>query len=244
MPKYNSEFEKKFNKPPIIIGGCARSGTTLLLSILSAHPNIFGIPFETRAFCSNAYDINPKLSHSTNLEKIYHYFLTQDIPNNSRWCEKTPKNILFVKEILRYFQNNVRIFNIVRDGRDVILSRHPENPKLLWVPQERWINDVRAGLEFENIPQVMTLRYEDLVIDFDRTIKKIFEFINEDCGPDMSNWYKYTKIKEHEAWFEGVQPVSTKSIGKWKKFRHRKIIREFMKKPEAVALLKHYNYVS
>jgi hypothetical protein len=36
---------------PIIIGGCARSGTTLLLSVLSCHPNIYAIPDETYTFC-------------------------------------------------------------------------------------------------------------------------------------------------------------------------------------------------
>ncbi len=38
-------------KSPILIGGCGRSGTTLLTSILSSHPKIALIPHETGIFC-------------------------------------------------------------------------------------------------------------------------------------------------------------------------------------------------
>ena len=43
-----SEF-KKTNRPPIFIFGCVRSGTTLLRSMLNAHPNI-SCPRETAFF--------------------------------------------------------------------------------------------------------------------------------------------------------------------------------------------------
>ena len=42
---------RKLTRPPVIVGGCERSGTTLLLSILSSHPAIQAIPVETWAFC-------------------------------------------------------------------------------------------------------------------------------------------------------------------------------------------------
>jgi hypothetical protein len=225
--------ESKFTKTPIIIGGCGRSGTTLLLSILSAHQHIFGIPFETNTFCASSID----------LKGINDYFLTQDIPDGSRWCEKTPRNILFVDGILKYFNNDVRILNIVRDGRDVILSRHPENPDQFWIDPERWIKDVKAGIEVENKNQVMTLKYEDLVLDFGSTVQKILAFIDEEYNPEISNWHQHTKVKVHEAWFEKVQPLYKDSIGKWKSLRYRQRVKGFMNKPEAVALLKYYNYI-
>ncbi len=42
--------ENRFSQSPVIIGGCARSGTTLVLAILAAHPSIYTIPNEIRAF--------------------------------------------------------------------------------------------------------------------------------------------------------------------------------------------------
>jgi hypothetical protein len=42
--------KRTFTDTPILIGGGARSGTTLLLSILSAHPAIFAIRKELGLF--------------------------------------------------------------------------------------------------------------------------------------------------------------------------------------------------
>ena len=49
---------------PLIIGGCGRSGTTLLLSVLSAHPKVLAIPHETEAFCPGAYGAHVDLQAS------------------------------------------------------------------------------------------------------------------------------------------------------------------------------------
>ena len=46
--------KRRFTCPPVYIGGCGRSGTTLLLSILSAHKDIFACPRELNPF-ENAY---------------------------------------------------------------------------------------------------------------------------------------------------------------------------------------------
>ena len=49
-------LKRKLYKPPIIIGGCARSGTSLLCIILSAHPKIYSLPYEqlVESFSSQA----------------------------------------------------------------------------------------------------------------------------------------------------------------------------------------------
>ena len=41
-----------------MIGGCARSGTTLLLSMLSCHPRLLAIPNETMSLCPTAYELS------------------------------------------------------------------------------------------------------------------------------------------------------------------------------------------
>jgi hypothetical protein len=236
------KLKEKFSRPPIIIAGCARSGTTLLLSVLSAHPNIYGIPFESRAFCGGFYDGSNSPDCPFDLTPISEHFQTVSVPKNGRWCEKTPRNIQRIKAILEYFNGEVKILNIVRDGRDVILSRHPENSNIFWVTPQRWIEDVQAGLQWERIPQMLTLRYEDLVMDFERTIGRICEFLDEEVTPEILSWNKCTKIKEHEAWFEKAQPIHDRSIGIWKQATYRRRIEELMKMPQAVSLLKHYGY--
>jgi len=234
----------QFSKPPIIIAGCGRSGTTLLLSILSAHPSIVGIPFETRVFCPNAYNEKSRTDFIIDINIIATHFKDQEIPNNSRWCEKTPKNIESIERILEYFHHNVKILNIVRDGRDVILSRHPENPEIFWITPKRWVNDVKAGLRFETCPQVLTIRYEDLVTAMDDTLKKVLVFLEEDYHSNLKQWHQFTKVKYHEALFEQAKPVYSDSIGRWKERIYKKRIEEFMQYPDALEMLTHYQYIN
>jgi len=56
-------FDRKLSRTrrPIVIGGCARSGTSLLLSLLSCHPQIIAIPVETQTLCPTAYYPRPNL---------------------------------------------------------------------------------------------------------------------------------------------------------------------------------------
>lgn len=234
------KFGKKFNKPPIIIGGCGRSGTTILLAILSSHPNIFAIPKDTYVF---TYYSKYKILLPFDVKRIYHYLLSYKIPSScSRWCEKTNKNIRHFDTILNYYKKNARLINLVRDGRDVILSIAPGSPKF-WVSPKRWINDVKAGLKYENHSQVLTIRYEDLILNFEKTIKKICKFIDEDCNEHILNWHKYTTIKRHEAWFGKVKPLHKNSIGKWKIPKYKERVRELTKYSEAIELLKHFKYI-
>lgn len=181
----------RLRRGPVIIGGCGRSGTTLLLSILSSHPHIFGIDDETYALCFLAYlydtdsarpksnigpeffPVKPGLDSPIRLDILYEYLARHQVPDScTRWCEKTPKNILFCKQILECFGKNSRFIHVVRDGRDVVTSRHPTDPSTFWVKPTRWIQDVEAGLDYEKHPQVLTLRYEDLVTDPEDTLKK------------------------------------------------------------------------
>lgn len=39
----------------ILIGGCGRSGTTVLNGLLSCHPQVHTVDIETSAFCPTAY---------------------------------------------------------------------------------------------------------------------------------------------------------------------------------------------
>ena len=131
-----------FRAPPIIIGGCGRSGTTLLASILSAHPRIYVIPEETTTFCPGAYSEHVDLNAEFDTRKFYLKYFSKYNFLFARWCEKTPKNVLFFDRILKHFKNRVKLIHMVRDGRDVIFSRHPRNPHEYWVSGKRWIDDV------------------------------------------------------------------------------------------------------
>jgi len=241
------DIEEKYDKMPIIIGGCGRSGTTLMLSILSAHPEVFCIEEETQAFCPNAYSDNVDLNAPFNIDLLFEGHLIPGFDKSfKRWCEKTPKNILFFERIIDHFNNKVKLINIVRDGRDVILSKHPTKPKDFHVSVERWVDEVKEGMKYENNKNVYTIRYEDLVLNYKSIIGPLIKFLELESNDNMTNWYEFATVRSNVAWSKGVQPIFNKSVGKWqntKRWKEKRRVKKLMKNKEAVELLRYYNYL-
>jgi hypothetical protein len=236
----------RFNRPPIIIGGCGRSGTSLLLSVLSAHPHIFAFPRETRTLCPTAYTRGSlDLQAPFQFEELRGVLQSLPVKESAvRWCEKTPKNILFFGRLLQHFGSNVRMINMVRDGRDVITSRHPNDPTRSWIGLDRWIQDVGAGVAFDGHPQVLVVKYEDLVLKFDETVRSICAFLGEEVDDALVAWHANTTVRDHPAFGGDVTEVHGQSIGKWRHDQYRGLIAEMMADREAVDLLRHYGYVA
>jgi len=250
MLKLGKRIERRqFNALPIVIGASPRSGTTILLSILGAHPAIFAIPDQTYAFdiWQSKQDENTEGNsvYPLRIDRVYRELVLNRIPKTThRWCEKTPKNIQYFDKILNYFSDQVRLIHIVRDGRDVIVSKHPKhNPDTYWVPVERWVNDVAFGARFENHPSVLTLRYEDLVQKYDSSIAQICQFLDEPIDQALNNWISYTNVRKSKHLHKPVENLFQKSIGKWKDKVHENRIKEIMQHEKAVELLKHFKYI-
>jgi len=240
--------QREFSRTPVIIGACPRSGTTLLISILSAHPALFTIKKESWAFVKwNKSQSNGSLQatyHPARIDRFYRYIYFHRIPDETtRWCEKTPRNVVYFKRILDYFHGNIKLIHIVRDGRDVLTSRHPKSPSEYWVDPQRWVYDVGIGLKFRDLPQVYTLKYEDLIQNYSSTIRKIFEFIGEPYHPNLDNWFQHTELSRPESLFKPVQKIHRNSIGKWKQEKYRSRVREIMEIDDVVELLGRLNYI-
>ena len=240
-----------FNDSPIMIGGCGRSGTTLLLSIIGAHPNIYAFPKETGTFI-NWYksvqyffkNAKGEADQVPRLDKFYRLILKCNIPDDvTRWCEKTPKNIRYLDKILSYFTEDLKFIHIIRDGRDVMLSHHPNAPDKYWVSPERWINDVRKGLKYEDHPQVLTIKYENLVLNYEEKIEKICTFINEECTEELYSYFKHTNVQKTNAWYNKAQQIHTDSVKKWEKEKNKDRVEEVMKNDEVVKLLDRLDYL-
>mgnify|MGYP001545907426 CR=1 FL=1 len=230
-----------FSKPPILIGGCGRSGTTLLLSIISAHPHIFAFSHEVDAFTDWKRKDN-QIATPTRLDRFYRSLLVNKIPKTAqRWCEKRPYNVLYIKEILEYWPQ-AKFIHIVRDARDVLTSHHPQAPNRYWVKPERWIRDVSAGYAFRNHQQVYTLKFEDLVENPNDQIKSICKFIDEPYTDEMKNWYEYATVRSNRAWFSELQQIHKKSLKKWQRPEHKTRLSELEANPQIIQLQKLIGY--
>ena len=230
---------RNFTGTPIIIGACPRSGTTLLLSMLDAHPHIWGIQNQTYAFAK--WD---QYGKPNRFDRLYREFIFRKIPaEKARWCEKTPKNIQFFDKILDYYGENAKLIHVIRDGRDVVTSKHPKHtPDQYWVSVNRWIADVSLGLEFADYANVYTIKYENLINDYDSEIQKLLSFLDEDLTPEIQDWFHYTSVKKSKHWANPVQKVHANAIGKWQKPEHRQRCKEFMGNAEAVTLMQNLGY--
>jgi len=234
----------QLREEPILIGGCGRSGTTLLLAILASHPRIFAVPFETSCFCRGAYSPDFDPAGAFRIGEFHRLLLRSEIPATAaRWCEKTPKNVQMFPEILSHFEGRVRLVHMVRDCRDVVTSRHPDDKRQYHVSINRWLTDVQAGLRVADRPQVLTLKYEELVTRFEDTVGVLGDFLGEDMTGIAQHWHENTPISESNAWWTGVRRVDADSVGRWSRPEHRERVAEAMGNPQVVSLLGELAYL-
>ena len=193
--------------PPVVIGGCARSGTTLLLELLAQIEGIYAFDNETHLLAADEPEVDA---------------LVAQVPTGAkRWVEKTPRNVLYIEEILAAIPD-ARIVIVVRDGRDVCTSLRV--PGWYWVTPRRWVRDVKAGLEWEHHPQVLTVRYERLVASTGSELDRLEDFVS-------------TKIPRSIS-------VHANAVGRWKRDygMHNEAVDAFYENSEALDLLGALGY--
>lgn len=219
-------------QPPVVIGGCGRSGTTLLLSILGAHPAIRAFPDELYAFYPFPFRLRGMLD-----------LLEADPTPHTwrRWCEKTPKNVRAFRQIRTAFNGQVRLIHVVRDGRAVTTSHHPNAVERYYVSPERWVADVAAGLALGE--DVHLVRYEELVAQSESTLKALCDFIGEEFDERMLAFEQHSSVLENKAW-EGrkAQSLHQERVEAWRRPEHTARVHAFMETPGAAELMAELGY--
>lgn len=238
----------RMSKRPVFIGGCGRSGTTMMLSLLSAHPSVYAIPYETHAFAPGPYPPDGDSGLPFELVHLHTALLqpSESLEGRSRWCEKTPGNIHFADRILTYFGVDARFIHMVRDGRAVVTSRHRHHaPQRYWVTPERWIRDVAAGRHAETHPQVLTVRYEDVVEDYRDVMRTVCRFLEAPFAHRDFELYPDTAktLKTRDGQDKPPRPIRSSRDERWKQEEHAEIIERLLSVPEAHDHLAHYGYV-
>jgi hypothetical protein len=236
-----------FNSP-IIVCGAPRSGTTLLVSILDSHDAIVSIPYETRILMKIGRSSWKGWNRWFLRLQLKALLISIGIKRSSKhWCEKTPSNIFYLEQIFAMFGQQTRVINIVRDGRDVVLSVHGRLGKL--VTPSIWTRFVRQGLLYRGDPRVLTLKYEDLILQFDETMKLVSSFLGLP-NTFKSSFFENTSVSENRSVMNGhgwkgvytARPIFTDSIMKWRS--HPEVVEEFRKQVEASELLAAYDYIA
>jgi hypothetical protein len=228
---------------PIIIGGSKASGTEFLLAMLSGHQNLHTLPniklaqFNRHPLVSDRNSFqnyrHRKKAHPIDIYHLNYVLLKRRISFSAkRWVSTNRLSILAYEELLNYYGKGLRILNIVRDGRDIVIENDAKILGRYAVPCERWVYDVKEGIKFENHPQVLTIHYEDLIQAPEGAIQEIANFIGETNFQPFLQYPKKAKMVESGYW-----------IGKWKQPQYTERINELYQTPEAKECLQHYGYL-
>ena len=230
------------SRQPIIIGGCNRSGTSLMLSLLSCHPDVVGIGKETHGLCQRRTRKRTGFYSTVRMWRVYQWLGKIDIPPEAkRWAEKTPRNVYNYANLIHYFGPDVRILNMVRDGRDVVTSYYGNDDEHM-VDPDYWSRFVSLGKEMESHPQVMTVHFEDLVREPIKMMKQICEHVGLDYVPEFESYPDSARVRNLGG-LGKARPISPQSIGRWKKPEFEERVDEFMAHPKCRELLAHYGYL-
>lgn len=244
-------FTKKLkytsNLNPIVIGGCPRSGTTLVRSLIGIHPEI--------ASPKNEYNILMWIKNNDILENIFGFsaeeISTLKTKHKDLACFaenvlklymqkegkqfvalKHPFHIIIIDELFRYFPN-MKFIHVIRDGRDASCSlrTHPKRKMVKGeiVPNttknpfdwciRRWVSCINQGKKWRKSDRYIEVKYEDLVNNPVSTMEKIFKFLGLKMIAEdkLLNFYKYEKDEKHLQNIEVGKPIYKKTIGRWKK---------------------------
>lgn len=202
----------------VIVGGCGRSGTTLMRVILDTHPNICcgpesqlflpqrpSVPKQAKRFGLPEAEVRGLARRSRSQAEFVDEFFKRYCAKTgkARWAEKTPRNVHHLNFILEHFPE-ARFIHMIRDGRDTVCSlrTHPRhkvvNGELVklntWHPLEeciqRWVEDVTAGLHYRRDPRYLEVRYEELIAEPRQTLKRVFAFLEEEFDERVLTYHQ------------------------------------------------------
>lgn len=186
----------------ISVSGCGHGGTTLLATVLGAHPNAHLFDRETKWFLG----LGPLAilrENDARREMASNNFSS----DTSVVVEKTPRHVFRIPYIKRLFPQT-RFVVMVRDPRDLVASI------------SRRIGDwdgamVRVKLDFQainrikNRDDVLVIRYEDLVRNFEDTMESVSQHVGLRFDQRMAQHSQFAPT-----WFNTDSVQQTEGVGK------------------------------
>jgi len=237
-------FEGPDRLPPLIVGGCHRSGTSLFRRLLNGHPNIF-CPSEIKFFMDLLcqYPNDPYshvrlgrtigglgLDQETWLKELGQAFLRcYDLAaarhGKRRWADKAPENAINASYWEQLLGDDFFFILIIRHPFDIVASMYeakmdnviPLDLKGKAAHVSRYIT---GGCDYVQAKpgRSMVVKYEDLVRETEATMSGILETVGETYHSAMiDNLFS----DAHGSGLEDPkvkcrQRITTANVGRWK----------------------------
>ncbi len=137
--------------------------------------------------------------------------------------DKTPDYIRYVPQLLEIYPD-AKFIHLVRDGHDVAVSYAEVGWGHAYQGEEfEWTQAVRAALSYRNEPfadRILEVRYEDMVVDLEGTIRRICAFLGEDFEPAMLQWHgQVGQLSGEQASLHTKlrQPLLSDAVAAWRR---------------------------
>lgn len=228
--------------------GSPRSGTTLLESVLDAHPEIVCAD-ELPAFPRYIYPALLEVSGASLLApndfnsvpaarlererqrymKYMELALGEEIGERVH-VDKNPSILTLVPGMVRLFPAG-RLLIALRDPRDVIVSCFmcylplntvSVNYLTLDKTVTRFCQDIDAWLKYREllVNAWHEVKYEDMVADFDNTTRECLEFLGVRWHDTVLDYRQRVRDKavNSPTYEEVAKPIYQSSVGRWKRF--------------------------
>lgn len=140
------------------------------------------------------------------------------------WGIKLMRDIRILDQFQKFWPRAVFI-HLIRDGRDVAASQMRDHSKWGYEDIERaalsWSEIILKVRSFEPDPMIIELRYEDVVLDAQNTMKDLFvqlEIPWEDpvLSHELQEHSLYKNPYNHPSIDSVSKPLNASSIGRWK----------------------------
>ena len=132
------------------------------------------------------------------------YTLYAEAQGKPRWGDKTPEYVEFMRPIAGAL-GEARFVHVIRDGRDVALSRiHWRQRRSGKTPPmrrlaRRWKEAITvARRQARRVPHYLEVRYEDLVADPEPTLHRVCGFAELDYDPAMLAYHEHASERMRE----------------------------------------------
>jgi len=164
----------------------------------------------------------PKPNHFGLIAAIYEEVLSHH--GKSRWGCKSTFMVHYVHDVLSVYPD-AQFILLVRDPRDVAVSArksvfspcHPYLSALLWDEQQRIGEGLQLSLKRS---QMYTIRYEDLLVDPNTSMRQLCDFLGTDYSDEMMKFFEQKEAKKSaslsESWGNTARPIMRNNHQKFK----------------------------
>ena len=243
---------------PIIVGGCHRSGTSLVRRILNAHARIYCGP-ELKFFRDFYSDyLSDPLRHVRFMTSARAVLPEDDLlevlgqafvmiheraaarAGKQRWADKNPENVLYLAEWQRLLGDGWLFVHVVRNPLDTLASikeiRFPLTiPSELGARIDLYQRYTQAGLNFgaAHAERYCRVVYEELASEPEAAVSALMACLGESFEPAQLAF----NSQPQQAGLEDPKVIETtavhrESVGRWKALLSQKEAREIRRECE------------